>query len=212
MHPQLMWWVSRATGMVAGILLIASLVWGVLLATRALKPIDRPAWLLALHRWFSALACIGIAIHVLALVADNYVHFGWKEVFLPMGSSWKTAPVALGVIAMYFLILVQGTSLVMKRLPRSWWKGIHYLSYAAVWLSVLHAALAGSDVSNRAYQALAFLLIVVAVTSAVVRVLLGTTRTQRAARAAGAAPMRPAPSTAAVGDVQDSSEATSVAR
>ena len=182
MHPQLMWWLSRAAGMVASILLVASLVWGVLLATRALKPVDRPAWLLAMHRWLSALACIGILIHVLALVGDNYVHFGWKEIFIPQASGWKRMPVTLGVIAMYLLILVQGTSLIMKRLPRQLWKFVHYFSYVAVWLTSVHAALAGTDISNRVYQAVALLLTITAVTAAVIRIVVGTSRAQLVAR------------------------------
>ncbi len=182
MHPQLMWWISRATGMIAGVLLVASLVWGVLLATRVLRTIDRPAWLLAMHRWFSALACIGIVIHVLALVADNYAHFGWKEIFVPMGSSWKRAPVTFGVVAMYILIAVQATSLLMKRISRRVWHSVHLLSYAAVWFGVVHAALAGTDVANRVYQAVALLLTIGAVTAAMLRILVGSSRAQAAAR------------------------------
>lgn len=183
-----MWWTSRAAGMVAGILLVASLVWGVLLTTRALKPVDRPAWLLALHRWLSTLACVGVVVHILALVADNYVYFGWREIFLPQASGWKRTPVTLGVIAMYLLIVVQGTSLIMKSLPRRFWKFIHYFSYLAVWLGILHAALAGTDVSNRIYQAVALLLTITAVTAAIIRIVIGTSRAQVAARrATGAA-------------------------
>ena len=187
LHPQFMWWMSRATGMVASILLVASLVWGVLFATRALKPVDRPAWLLAIHRWTAALACVGIVLHLLTLVADNYVHFGWKEIFIPQGSVWKRGAVTFGVVAMYLLILVQGTSLVMKKLPRPFWKFVHYFSYAAVWLTSVHGALAGTDASNRVYQAVAMLLTIVAVTAAVIRVIMGTTRHQRARRAAATA-------------------------
>ncbi|MBI4884345.1 MAG: ferric reductase-like transmembrane domain-containing protein [Actinobacteria bacterium] len=182
MNPQLMWWISRASGMVAAMLLVASLIWGVLLATRALKPVDRPAWLMEMHRWFSALACIGVVIHVVALVGDNYVYFGWREVFVPQASGWKRLPVTLGVIAMYLLILVQGTSLIMKKLPRRLWKFVHYFSYVAVWLTSVHAALAGTDVSNRLYQALALLLTITAVTFAIIRIVIGTTRAQAASR------------------------------
>jgi sulfoxide reductase heme-binding subunit YedZ len=184
LHPQLMWWTSRATGMVSAVLLVASLVWGVLLTTRALKPIDRPVWLLAMHRWLSALACLGIGLHVLTLVADNYVHFGWKEIFVPGASAWKTTPVTLGVIAMYLLALVQGTSLLMKKMPRDVWKFVHYFAYAAVWLTSLHGALAGTDASNPIYRFLAVLLTFVAVAAAVIRVVVGTTRAQAAKRAA----------------------------
>lgn len=180
MNPQLWWYFARASGMVAAILLVASLVWGVLMATRALKPVDRPAWMLAMHRWFSGLAVTGVVIHIAALVADSYVHFGAKEIFVPMASSWKPGAVALGVVAMYLLVLVQATSLAMKRLPKRVWRGIHMSSYALTWLVFVHAGLAGTDVANRVYQVVALLLAIVGVTAAVLRVTMG-----RAGRGAG---------------------------
>lgn len=183
-HPQFWWWVSRATGMVAAILLVASLVWGVLISTRALKPIDRPVWLLAMHRWFSALACVLIVMHMLALVADNYVHFSWGDLFVPGMASWKTTPVALGVVAFWLIVVVQATSLVQKRMPRELWKFIHYFAYVAVWLTSLHGALAGSDAGNFVYRWIALTLTFVAVGAAATRVVVGTARAQAAKRAA----------------------------
>jgi predicted ferric reductase len=183
MNPQLMWWFARATGMVAGIILVASLVFGVLLTTRWLKPIDRPTWLLAMHRWLSSLACTLVVLHLFGLVADNFVHFGWKEIFVPGGSAWKRGPVALGVVAFYLLAIVQGTSLIQKRMPRNLWKFIHYFSYAAVWLTSLHGALAGTDANNVLYKWVALVLTFVAVGAAVIRVIVGTTRAQAARRA-----------------------------
>ena len=183
-HPQFWWWVSRATGMVAAILLVASLVWGVLISTRALKPIDRPVWLLAMHRWFSALACVLIVMHMLALVADNFVHFSWVDLFVPGMASWKTTPVALGVVAFWLIAVVQATSLVQKRMPRELWKFIHYFAYVAVWLTSLHGALAGSDAGNFVYRWIALALTFVAVGAAATRVVVGTARAQAAKRAA----------------------------
>ena len=183
---QFMWWVSRATGLVAGLLLVGSLVWGVLLATRALKPVDRPAWLLGLHRYMSTLACLLIVVHLLALVADNYVYFGWREIFVPWGSQWKNTPVALGVIAMYLIGLVQLTSLVMKRIPKTLWRSIHLLSYVGVWLSFFHAAYAGTDVSNPVYQVVVLPLAMVATAAAMVRLIIGSNRKQAQARSARA--------------------------
>lgn len=184
LHPQMMWWLSRATGMVGGLLLVGSLVWGVLLATRVLKPADRPAWLLGVHRWMSSLACIMIAIHMAALAADNYVYFGWRELFVPWGSEWKNTAVALGVIAMWLLALVQGTSLIMKRLPKRLWHAIHVTSYAAVWLGFVHGAMAGTDVTNPVYQYLVMLLILSAMGFALVRVLIGSNKSRARENAA----------------------------
>ena len=56
MNPQTWWYMTRASGMIAWLVLGATCLWGILLITRMLKPADRPAWLLDLHRWLGALA------------------------------------------------------------------------------------------------------------------------------------------------------------
>lgn len=173
MNEQIWWYFSRSSGMVAAILLVLSLVWGAFMATRALRPLDRPAWMLAMHRWFSGLAVVGVVVHLASLVADNYVHFGVKELFVPMASSWKPGAVAIGVVATYLFVLVQSTSLAMKHLPKRVWRGIHMTSYLMTWMVFMHAGLAGTDVSNRVYQAVALLLAILAVTATMLRVLLG---------------------------------------
>jgi predicted ferric reductase len=169
--PQFWWYLSRASGIVAFVLLTASLVWGVLLFTRVLRKIDRPSWLLEMHSWLSGLAVVTIALHLVALVADNYVHFGWKELFVPNGSNWKTGPVNFGVIAFWILVAVQGTSLVRTHINRKLWKYVHIGSYASWWLTAIHAGLAGTDATHRAYQATALLATIAAVTATFVRVV-----------------------------------------
>ncbi len=186
MNEQVWWYLARASGLVAWALLVASVVWGVLLATRVLKPADRPAWLAVMHRWLGGLAVWFTALHLVALVADNYVHFGWADLLVPGASSWRTGAVAVGVVSFWLLLGVQTTSLALRRMPRPWWKGVHYTSYAAVWGVSVHAGLAGTDVTNRAYQALALLLTTVAVAAAVVRVLTPITARRRRPSTSGA--------------------------
>jgi methionine sulfoxide reductase heme-binding subunit len=148
MNEQTWWFVSRASGMVAWIVLGATCLWGILLITRMLKPADRPAWLLDLHRWLGALAVTTTLAHMAALVADNYVHFGWKELLVPNGSPWKTGPVTWGVFAFYLLIVVEVSSLLMKKIPRRLWHGIHLSSYVLFAMATVHGVQAGSDRGN----------------------------------------------------------------
>ena len=180
MNEQIWWYFARSSGMVAAIMLVLSLVWGAFMATRALRPLDRPAWMLAMHRWFSGLAVVGVIIHLAALVADSYVQFGVKELLVPMASSWKPGAVAIGVVATYLFVLVQVTSLVMKRLPKRLWRGIHLTSYVMTWMVFMHAGLAGTDVPNRVYEVVALLLAIVAVTATMLRVILGRFGDRRA--------------------------------
>lgn len=152
MSPQVWWYLTRASGIVAWLMLTASVLWGVMLSAKDLPGRRRPAWLLDLHRWLGALTLGFIGLHVTALVADSYVHFGAADVLVPFASSWRPAAVALGIVSGWLLVTVQVTSLAMRRLPRKVWHAIHLSSYATFWLATVHAALAGSDRANLLYQ------------------------------------------------------------
>ena len=149
--------------------LVASLIWGVLLATRVLRPHDRPAWLLDLHRALGGLAVVATGLHLVSLVADSYITFGVMDLMVPFASQWKPGAVALGVIGAYLIVAIQVTSMAMRRLPRSAWRAVHLTSYALVWVVSLHAGLAGSDVKNRVYQFVALVLTLGAVTATTTR-------------------------------------------
>jgi hypothetical protein len=187
---QAWWYVARASGIVAWALLVASVVWGVLLATRVLRPHDRPAWLLDLHRWLGGLAVAATGLHVAALVADTYVHFGAADVLVPFASSWRPLAVALGILAGWGLAAVQATSLAMRHLPRRAWYAVHLTSYVTVWLASIHAGLAGTDTTNLLYRAVAVALTVAAAVATLTRVRAGR-------RGRGPRDPRPRPSAAA---------------
>jgi len=155
MGAQFWWFVTRASGIVAWLMLTASVIWGVVLSTKAFPARRRPAWLLDLHRWLGGLAMTFLALHLSALVADNYTHFGLTDIALPFASPWKTGAVALGVVAAWLLLAVEATSLAMKHLPRKAWRAIHLTSYITFWLTSLHGAFAGSDTTAWLYQATA---------------------------------------------------------
>jgi DMSO/TMAO reductase YedYZ heme-binding membrane subunit len=134
----------------------------------------------------SALTLTAIAVHLGALVADNYVHFGAKELLIPYASTWKPGAVALGIVATYLLVLIEVTSLLMKHLPKKLWRAVHTSSYAVAWLSVVHGALAGTDATTRVYQVGALILIIIAVTATSIRITVGRHAEARKTAAAAA--------------------------
>lgn len=147
-NPQLWWYVARATGLVAWALSTGAIMVGLALATRALGSNPRPAWLLDLHRYVGGLTVVFIGLHIAALVADSYVHFGLADIAVPMASKWKPGAVAWGIVGMWLLLAVEASSLVMRKLPRRAWRAIHLTSYLAAILSTVHAFTAGTDASN----------------------------------------------------------------
>lgn len=178
------WYLARATGIVSLVLAAGALVLGLLLSTRALKPHDRPAWLLAMHRWISTLVVVGTIGHVVSLVADSYVTFGVIEVLVPMTSSYRPVAVTFGVVAMYLLAITHVSSVLMRRLPKSTWRRLHALSPLLVWCAVLHGALAGTDATNPVYQAVVWALVLAAVAAGLMRVVIGRSASRAGARRA----------------------------
>lgn len=184
MNEQVWWYLARSSGIVALVLLVLSMLWGILLATRVLRPNDRPAWLLDLHRWFGSLAVVMTGLHLGGLVLDSYIEFGAKEIFVPGASSYRPLAVALGIVGMYALIAVQASSWVRKHLPRLLWYRIHMLSYVTLWASALHAGMAGTDVGSVAYQLLAIALTLAGVGAVLIRLLVPKRRATRAVASA----------------------------
>lgn len=152
MNEQFWWYLARATGLVAWGLSMASILWGTALATRVLGKRPPAPWLLDLHRHLGGLTVAFVGLHIGALVADSYVHFGWADVLVPWASAWKSTAVAWGVIAGWMLVVIEGTSLLMRRIPRRVWHGIHLTSYLVAVLSTVHLFTAGTDATHPAVR------------------------------------------------------------
>lgn len=160
-NDQLWWHLARASGIVAWVLLSCGVLWGLLLSTRILRDIDRPAWLIDLHRWFGTLTWATTAIHIATLFADSYVQFDVPDLFVPLVSPWKPVAVAWGIVGMYLILVVQVTSRWMKRLPRQVWHAVHLSSYVAFALVTIHAFAAGTDRGHRLFLSLGVALVAV---------------------------------------------------
>lgn len=188
MNEHSMWYLSRASGMVAWILLGITCLWGVLLVTRMLKPADRPAWLLDLHRHLGVLSIAATGMHMTTLVGDNWEHYGWSELFVPFTPlrHSDTAAIAWGVVAFYLLVVVQLSSLAMRHIPRRLWHGIHLLSYVLFAMATVHGFKAGTDTSNIVLFAIASGTIAILAFALLARVLQG--RAKRMQRATGLHP------------------------
>ncbi|MGI9614016.1 MAG: ferric reductase-like transmembrane domain-containing protein [Acidimicrobiales bacterium] len=150
-NEQLWWYVARSGGIVALILTGLSVIWGLLVSTKAMQGTPSPKWLLSLHKYLGGLAVSFTGVHIAALMLDSYVQFGVTDILVPFASDWKPGAVAWGVVSMYLLIAVQASSLMMKRLPRKVWKWIHMSSWLLFWSGLIHGITAGTDAGNPVY-------------------------------------------------------------
>jgi predicted ferric reductase len=144
------WYVARASGLVGWGLLAAATLWGLALSTKVLGKRPRPNWILDLHRWLGGVALIFTGVHVVALLADQYVHFGLNAVLVPFASKWHPVALAWGVVAFYLLVAVELTSLARARLPKRLWRRVHFASFLLFVMATIHGLAAGTDTKSAA--------------------------------------------------------------
>ena len=180
MNPQFWWHLARASGIIAWLFITASVIWGILLSTKLFPAHRRPAWLLDLHRGLGALSVLFLFTHLGALIADSYIQFDIVDLLVPFASEWKAWQVALGVFAFWGLVIVELTSLAMKRLPKKVWRGIHFTSYLTFLLTSLHGTFAGTDATNTMYVATS--IITTAVLAVALSYRIATRKSVHAAR------------------------------
>jgi predicted ferric reductase len=142
---ELWWYVARSSGIVAWALVAGSVLWGLFISTKALAGRVRPNWMLDLHRFLGGAGVVFVGVHVLALVLDNYVHFGLVSLLVPFASTWHPVAVAWGIVAMYLLLAVEITSLLRRRLSPRLWRMTHALAFPLFALSTIHGLTAGTD-------------------------------------------------------------------
>ena len=98
MSSPVLWYATRATGLVALILLTATTVLGIVTANRAASRRWPGFALQDLHRRISVITMAFLALHIVTSVVDTYVHIGWASIVVPFASSYQRLWVALGSV------------------------------------------------------------------------------------------------------------------
>ena len=139
------WYVTRAGGILAYVLLTGSVVLGLLLSGRARLP-GWPRFALEdVHRFVGLLAGTFIVIHVGALLFDSYLPFSLTSLVIPGTAPYRPLSVALGVVAAELLAALALTNRYRKALPHRLWRRAHYLNFAVWLLALAHGIAAGTD-------------------------------------------------------------------
>jgi predicted ferric reductase len=148
MTSQALWYLSRATGLVAFVLLSLVMVMGAFLSRRGKVPgLPRFAGV-GLHRNASLFALVLLAIHIITAVADPYVTIQWTAVLLPFTSSYEPFWLGLGALAIDLSVALVVTSLLRFTIGIQTWRKIHWLAYAAWPVAAIHGIGAAADLQS----------------------------------------------------------------
>jgi methionine sulfoxide reductase heme-binding subunit len=175
------WWlVSRASGIVAVVLISISVLMGLAMATKVLRRPGLKRIVVRLHEHLALVALVAIAVHGLALLGDQWLKPGWRGIAVPFALSYRPQYTGLGIIAGYLATLLGPSFYLRKRIGARRWRKLHRATVFVWVLAVVHTIGAGSDGNKRWLQAVVLAPGVPIIYLLVLRLLSGGARVYRA--------------------------------
>ena len=145
MNSTVFWYVTRASGIVALVLLTLTMVLGLTTTARA-RARHWPGFAhQELHRRVSMMSMVFLAIHIATSILDTYVHIGWAAILVPFTSSYSRFWVGMGTVAFDLMAAVFISSLLRPHMKPGTWRGIHWVAYGCWPIALAHTFGLGTD-------------------------------------------------------------------
>jgi methionine sulfoxide reductase heme-binding subunit len=146
-HDPTFWFLARATGLTAYVLVTASVLAGLVLKSRPFGRALKQAAVTDVHRFLALLSIGTVALHGISLVLDSTVQISIGALLVPGLSPYRPLPVALGVAAAEVMLLVYASFSLRRRIGVLNWRRLHWATYAIFAAVTAHGLLAGTDES-----------------------------------------------------------------
>jgi sulfoxide reductase heme-binding subunit YedZ len=150
-----LWYASRATGVVALLLLTAVMVLGILVNRQGRLPGLPRFGATSLHRSVSLMAVAFIAVHVITAIADPFVTIGIAAIVIPFVSPYEPLWLGLGAVSLDVMAAMIVTSLLRGRIGRRTWRAVHWLAYLSWPVALAHSIGSSTDMQRGGLLALA---------------------------------------------------------
>ncbi len=148
-EPKAYWYLSRSSAMVAYALTWLSMLFGLLMTSRAARLWPGGPVAFDLHQHASLLGLVFALFHALILLGDHYIQASLKQILVPFTyGGYQPVWVGLGQVALYLLALVGLSFYARPLIGRTLWRLIHILSFALFGLALAHGILSGTESST----------------------------------------------------------------
>lgn len=139
------WYMARAGGIVAYLLLWLSTVWGLTLSTKITDGLVPAPIAYGLHEFLSLVAVLFAGIHAVVLLGDSYIKFNIFHLAIPFIAPYEPLWTGLGTVGFYLTAVLTGSFYIRKQLGQKLWRTLHYLTFGAYVLALVHGLMAGTD-------------------------------------------------------------------
>jgi predicted ferric reductase len=142
---QLWWYVTRASGILAYLLLWLSMVLGLGVTSKIFDRLLDRLFTYDFHQFISLLSIAFVVLHVAVLLLDRYLPYSIWQILIPFISPYRPFWVGIGVIGFYLTLLVTVTFYLRKKIGMKAFRLIHILSLVGYLGVTLHGIYAGTD-------------------------------------------------------------------
>ena len=142
---QALWYITRAAGIIAYLLLWLSTAWGLAVSSKIFDPLLHRAFTYDMHQFISLVAIGFTILHIVVLFADQYLPFSIAEVLIPFIAPYRPIWVGVGIIGLYLTLLVTVTFYIRRWIGQKTFRVIHLASFVAYAGVTIHGLMAGTD-------------------------------------------------------------------
>ena len=139
------WYLTRAAGFVSYLLLFFAVTFGLTMTGGLLERWLRRYRVYDFHRFLSLLAVGFLIIHIVIVLPDRYISFSVAELLVPFASHYEPAYMAFGVFSFYLVAFIVGTFYLRHIVTYRIWRVVHYTTFLAFTLALIHGIGAGTD-------------------------------------------------------------------
>lgn len=140
------WWLaSRASGVVALILVTISVGLGLTMASKIVRKRGMGPMLARIHEQTALAGLVAIAVHGITLLGDPWLHPGVKGIAVPFAMAYRPLFTGLGIIAGYLAALLGLTFYLRRRIGTMLWRKMHRATVLVWLLGLVHTLGAGTD-------------------------------------------------------------------
>jgi sulfoxide reductase heme-binding subunit YedZ len=143
------WWLaSRASGIVALVLITASVLLGLTMAAKVVTARGVRPMLARIHEHAALAGLIAIAVHGITLIGDAWLNPGVDGVLIPFRMGYEPFFTGLGTVAGYLAVALGLSFYARKRIGAKLWRKAHRATVVVYVLAIVHTLGAGTDAGS----------------------------------------------------------------
>lgn len=141
------WYITRASGMMAYLLLWLSTAWGLAIPSKIIDRLLHRSFTFDFHQVISLLSLGFLGLHIFILTADHFLPFTLAQLFVPFIAPYRPLWIGIGVFALYISVLVTATFYIRRKIGMNTFRLIHYTSLIGYLAALGHSIFSGTDSS-----------------------------------------------------------------